>query len=411
MLLRNALILILLFFPALALAGKPAPVRIVFATPSEDTQGATRTLINRYNRMKTGIEVKLYPLSSSSDAIHNTYVTAFLAKDPSFDVIAADVIWSPEFGAASWVEPLDPYFLPSERVKFLPMTIKTCTYQDRIWAVPWFTDTGLLFYRKDLIASPPQNWTALIALARKALQRGAVPYGLVFQGNQYEGLVCNTLEFIWSNGGEVWEGGKPAFNTPRAKQALQFMADLVKTGIAPPAVTGFQEEDARLFFQDGKALFLRHWPNTWAAFNNPHSRIRGKVGIAALPAGPSGSQGTGCLGGWNLMINRYSRNKRAAWEFIQYMTGVAGQKLNATVAGRLPTRYAVYRDPLVLRENPYFPQFLPSILRSRTRPISTFYPALSEIMQNYFYQNLSGQISAQTTVSKIETEMRAAIEH
>jgi multiple sugar transport system substrate-binding protein len=385
------------------------PVKIVFTPPSEDAQGATRTLVDRFNRMQSQIVVKLSPLSSSTDAIHNTYVTSFMAKDAGIDVIAADVIWPPEFAAAQWIEPLDAYFPPQKRTQFLPMTIQACTYRKHIWAVPWFTDTGLLYYRKDILDCPPRSWKDLIRVAREKMKQGAVSYGYVFQGNQYEGLVCNVLELIWSNGGEVMEDGRIVIHTPQAIAALKLLSDIVKSGICPPEVTGFQEEDGRLFFQDGKALFLRSWPNVWASVNNPDSKIRGKVGIATLPVGPSGTVGRGCLGGWNLMINRYSRNKAAAWKFIEYMTGAASQKTNAIIAGRLPTRNAVYQDPAVLAKNQYYRQFLPIILQSKPRPISTVYPALSEIMQHNFFKAINGQLSPETAIVNIEREIEATL--
>jgi multiple sugar transport system substrate-binding protein len=392
-----------------AYAKTKVPVKIVFAPPSEDAQGATRTLVERFNRMHPGIVVKLYPLSASTDAIHNTYVTSLTAKDAGIDVIAADVIWPPEFAAAQWVEPLDSYFTLKTRARFLPMTIRACTYNKHIWAVPWFTDTGLLYYRKDLLDHPPRNWEELIRLSQAGMEAGKVAYGYVFQGNQYEGLVCNVLEFIWSNGGEVMKDGQIVIRSPQAIAGLKLMSAIVKSGICPPSVTGFQEEDGRLFFQDGKALFLRSWPNVWASVNSPNSKIRGKVGIATLPAGPSGTVGRGCLGGWNLMINRYSRNKTAAWKFIRFLTGASSQKTNAVMAGRLPTRYSVYQDSEVLQKNQYYRQFLPIILKSQPRPVSTVYPALSEIMQNYFFKAINGQITAETALLNIEREMRATL--
>jgi multiple sugar transport system substrate-binding protein len=386
------------------------PMKIVFAPPSEDAAGATRKLVDRFNRRQSRIVVKLYPLSSSTDAIHNTFVTSFMAKDAGIDVIAADVIWPPEFATAQWIEPLDSYFPPKRRTQFLPMTIHACTYKKQIWAVPWFTDTGLLYYRKDLLNRPPRTWEELIRVSQAKMKQGAVSYGYVFQGNQYEGLVCNVLEFIWSNGGEVMEDERIAIHTPQAIVALKIMSDIVKSGICPKDVTGFQEEDGRLFFQDGKTLFLRSWPNVWALVNRPNSKIHGKVGIATLPIGPSGTVSKGCLGGWNLMINRRSRNKAAAWKFIEFMTGVASQKTNATIAGRLPTRYSVYQDPEVLRKNQYYRQFLPIILKSKPRPISKVYPAISEIMQNYFFKAVTGQISAEAAILNIEREMQATLQ-
>ncbi len=382
------------------------PIKLIFTTPSEDAVGATRTLIKKFNATHPGIVVLHRPLSSSSDGCHNFYVTSFMSKEKNFDVLAADVIWTAEFAAALWVEPLDSYLSPQTKASFIPSVLKTCNYQARLWAIPWFTDTGLLYYRQDLLAKPPQTWAELIKLSEREIQKGTVPYGYIFQGNQYEGLICNILECIWNNGGEITQGNELKLDSPRTIAGVNLLANLIKNKITPSAVTSFQEEDARLFFQDGQALFLRSWPNVWATLNNPTSKLRGKVGIAPLPAGSVGQQGIGCLGGWNLMLNHASTKKKAAWEFISFMTNATQQRSNAIIAGRLPTSNRLYHDRLVLKANPHYPSLLPLISRARPRPSSTVYPALSEVMQEYFHAVLTGQMSTTSALAKATAALK-----
>jgi len=383
----------------LATAAKP-PIKIIFTTPSEDAVGATRALIKNFNATHPEILVLHRPLSSSTDGCHNFYVTSFMSKEKNFDVLAADVIWTAEFAASNWVEPLDQYLPQNARTAFLPSILKTCIYQERLWAIPWFTDTGLLYYRQDLLSKPPQTWAELVSFSQKEIKKGTVPYGYIFQGNQYEGLVCNVLECIWSNGGEISKEDKLKLDSPQAIAGINFLANLIKNKLTPTSVTSFQEEDARLFFQDGQALFLRSWPNVWATLNNSHSKLRGKVGIAPLPVGTEGQQGIGCLGGWNLMLNRSSTQKKAAWEFIAFMTHAAQQRTNAIIAGRLPTIEKLYHDPLVLKANPHYQTLLPLISNARPRPISKVYSALSEVMQQYFHKVLTRQLNATTALKE-----------
>src|SRR5690554_168922 len=323
---------------------------IVFTTPAEDASGAIRRLVDLFNSTHDWITVEHKALSSGSDDCHSYYVTAFLSKSNSFDVFSADIIWSAEFASSGWIEPLDNYFSLMEREAFLPGPIAGCTYKNHIWAVPWFTDAGVLLYRTDLLKEPPKTWAELIATAKDLMGKGAVQYGYVFQGNQYEGLTCNVLEMIWNNGGEVLDGkSRVELDSTEAVEGLQILVDIMKSGICPPNVLSYQEEDTRLAFQDGKVLFARNWPYAWSLMNREGSLVRGRVGISPLPVGPKAKVSSSCLGGWNLMINRYSRHKAAAWEFIKFISGIEGQRINSMMGGRLPTRSEEHTSELQSR--------------------------------------------------------------
>lgn len=401
---RYCLLLLLLAFSMIADVFAFPKTTVVLTTPSEDALGAIRLLVNRFNTRQSQIYVKLKMLATSSDDCHNFYQTAFMSRSGDFDVFSGDIIWTPEFASCGWIEPLDSFFKKETQARFLPGAIQSCIYNQKIWAVPWYTDFGVLFYRKDLIRKPPATWSGLLAAAQELMKTGKVKYGYVFQGNQYEGLVCNALEFIFNNGGAVLEGNSVLIDSPAAVAGLQIMIDVMK--ICPPEVVNFQEEDARLAFQDGQIAFLRNWPYDWNLLNQAGSPVRGKIGVAPLPIGPRGSKGEGCLGGWNLMLNHFSKNKQAAWKFIEFMTGEEGQKINAITGGRLPTRMAVYRDPAVLKKNPYYSGFLNTFARSKPRPVSPFYPAISEAMQDNFYQAITGKLNAKTAIGNIAAEMK-----
>lgn len=411
---RVLLILILLLVCYTSINAQTPVVTIVFTTPAEDALGAIRQLVELFNSTHKQIKVEHKTLSSGSDDCHRYYVTAFLAKSNSFDVFSADIIWSAEFASSGWVEPLDTYFTPQQRSRFLPGPIAGCTYRNHIWAVPWFTDSGILLYRSDLVKAPPKTWGELLTTAKELMEKGRIKYGYVFQGNQYEGLTCNVLELIWNNGGEVFdERNQVAINTLEAIGGLQILVDIIASGICPPDVLSYQEEDARLIFQDGNVLFARNWPYAWSLMNQADSPVRGKVGISPLPIGPMGevarAQSSSCLGGWNLMINRYSKNKEAAWKFIEYMTGYEGQKINSINGGRLPTRLAVYKDPEVLQVNPYYKDLYHNFLHSRPRPVSPYYSAISEIMQINFYKALTEDMSCREAIFEISRNIEKLV--
>ncbi|WP_256961501.1 ABC transporter substrate-binding protein [Thermoanaerobacterium thermosaccharolyticum] len=273
---------------------KNEPVTITYSS-GKDSTPATQKLIEAFEQKYPNIKVKVQELPNSTDDQHNSYVTALSAGDSSIDVLAMDIIWTPEFAAANWLLPLDDKFTQEMRDKFLPGPVEAVTYDGHIWAVPRFTDAGVLYYRKDIISTPPKTWEELIQMAKDNVGKGGTKYGIVFQGNQYEGLVCDALEVIGSNGGNVLEGDKVTINTPQTVAGLQYLLDLTK--IAPPGVTTYQEEDARNVFQQGEAIFMRNWPYAWSLVNGDDSPIKDKVGIAPIPKGKDSQAGTPALGG------------------------------------------------------------------------------------------------------------------
>ncbi|WP_028991851.1 ABC transporter substrate-binding protein [Thermoanaerobacter thermocopriae] len=387
---------------------KDEPVTITYSA-GKDSTPATQKLIEAFEKKYPNIKVKFQELPNSTDDQHNSYVTALSAGDSSIDVLAMDIIWTPEFAAADWLLPLDDKFTEEMREKFLPGPVEAVTYNGHVWAVPRFTDAGVLYYRKDIIDTPPKTWDELIQMSKENVGKGGTKYGIVFQGNQYEGLVCDALELIGSNGGSVLEGDKVTINTPQAVAGLQYLIDLVK--IAPPGVTTYQEEEARNVFQQGEAIFMRNWPYAWSLVNGDDSPIKGKVGIAPIPKGKNGQAGTPVLGGWNLGINKYSKHPEEAWKFIEFVTSEEGQKITALEGGNLPTIKSLYQDEEVLAKNPYWADFYNAFITAKPRPVSPFYPQMSDSMQINFHKALTGEITAQQAIQNIEKDLNDIIKN
>jgi trehalose/maltose transport system substrate-binding protein len=213
--------------------------------------------------------------------------------------------------------------------------------------VPWFTDAGLLYYRKDLLdkygKQPPQTWQELEATAKEVQEGergsgGGDIWGYVFQGKAYEGLTCNGLEWIRSfGGGEIVDAeGKITANNEQAAQALTWAAGTVRT-IAPEGVLNYSEEESRGVFQSGNAVFMRNWPYAWALAQATDSRIKDKVGVAALPKGGENGQNAGCLGGWQLAVSKYSDSAEAAIDLARYLASRDEQKRRAVEGAFNPT--------------------------------------------------------------------------
>jgi trehalose/maltose transport system substrate-binding protein len=346
----------------------------------------------------TGVTVKVVP--HPVDASYSQLVDTFRAHSAAFDVVMIDVVYPGAF-APDLVD-LRPHFSKAEIGRQSTTIIANDTINGRLVTMPWFGDFGILYYRTDLLrkygfSHPPRTWTELGRMAR-TIERGEQKnnknfYGFVYQGNAYEGLTCNALEWLGSVGaGHFIDNGKVTIDNKTARATLTMMSSWVGT-ISPRTVTSFQEEDARIMFDNGNAAFMRNWPTAYAASRS--TAIAGKFDVTALPHG-AGHQSVGTVGGWQLGVPKYSHHIGAAIEFVRYLTSSAVQRYDAIVNSNVPTIPSVANDPLVRKANPYLKPSINNAIRV-TRPgkyLKGRYEAGSRIIYQGINQILSGQPAA-----------------
>ena len=345
-----------------------------------------------FERDNPGVKVVREIAPQSSTQIHDLLVQKFKNRDARLDVFFMDAVWPAEFASAGWALPLDRYFATVEQEKFLPATLSANRYRGRIFGVPVFIDTGLLYYRKDLLEKyaigPPQTWNQMFQAAKTILSREQDRQLVGFSGQfkQYEGLVCNMMEYILSNGGALWDEKRmiSALDQPAALQAVRFVRDHIIGEISGRGMLAYEEPESLALFTQGRAIFHRNWPYAWAIANDPaSSKVAGRVGMSPLPGFAVGT-GAAALGGWQLGISRYSRNPDLAWHFVAFMTGPDVQKRIALATGRAPTRAALYDDNEIAAKIPQLKSLLASFKRAVPRPTTPVYVPLSNIMQRYF---------------------------
>lgn len=361
--------------------------RIVFAHFKVPSPEVLSGLIEAFERQNPGVKVIEEILPTSTDQQHQFYVTALEGRSAAFDVFALDVIWIQEFARAGWLLDLTPELGAKRLAGFLPGPVEAATYKDRIYAVPWFANAGILYFRKDLLSkygfAPPRTFTELSHQARAILEGEQDPdlKGFVWQGKQYEGLICVALEFIHGNGGSVLEGRQSALRDKQAVEALQLMHDLIAVDkISPHLVTSADEEATRHLFGAGRAIFMRNWPYALALYEQEGSKVRGRVGIAPLPSF-EGYQSAPTLGGWLLGVNRFSTHPELAWKLVEFLTSEAAQKVLAMKLGFPPPRDALYRDAELKMANPFIPPLYEAMRRARPRPVTPFYLMISQLLQ------------------------------
>jgi trehalose/maltose transport system substrate-binding protein len=359
----------------------------------------------------TGIKVKVVPHPAASDASYSQLARVFASKSSSFDVAMIDVVWPGAF--APYLVDLKPK-LGKEAKQHAQGIIRNDTIDGKLVAMPWFGDFGILYYRTDLLrkygyTAPPKTWTQLFAMANK-IQAGEQQandkfYGLVFQGNSYEGLTCDALEWYQSAGaGGFIDNGKVTINNPRGVRILdQFSAQIGK--VTPRDVTTYQEGEAHTAFVEGNAAFMRNWPYAYSIGQDPKSsKIVGKFSVTVLPHAAGKSVGT--VGGWQLAVNKYSKHVDASIEFVRYMTSAPVQKFNAITNTNVPTIPAVAKDPAVVKANPYLKPEIASVLRV-TRPardLKTHYNEGSKAIYQGINQILNGR-PASSVLPSIESKL------
>ncbi len=394
-----------LFVGSLAFMGGFAsadePTNIVFLTWKASQPQVWKGLIQKFHQENPGVRVKLQVGPHSSTEYHAIVTQRLKNKDASVDVFFMDVIWPPEFANAGWVLDLTPTFPRQQQTAFLSGPIAANTYRDKVYGVPCYLAAGLFYYRKDLLEKydlrPPQTWDQMLSQGKTILKGQNEPGHYVYSGQfkQYEGLVCDMMEFIWSNGGAVINSqtAQVTLAQPPALEAVLFVRDKIIGKAAPRGVINYEEPESLDLFIQEKVIFHRNWPYAWSIANDPRkSRIAGKVGVGSLPAF-SGHTSASALGGWQFGINRWSRHRREAWRFVRFMTSHQSQKTLALRAGLAPTRRSVYQDPEVQKEMPHLKAFLPAFERARPRPPSPVYPMISQELQRFFSRSIVDQNS------------------
>jgi len=379
-------------FLLVPLAQAQTELRFVTWQPEADTAWVWNKAISDFEARHRGVKIVREVGPQSSTELHDLITQKLRNRDARMDVFFMDVIWPAEFAAAGWALPLDNFFPAQERQLFFEAPIQADSYAGRIYAVPVFIDTGMLYYRKDLLEKynlpPPRTWPELVAQAKLILsrERDVNLTGYSAQFKQYEGLVCNMMEFILSNGATLWDERRlqSTLDDPKAKEAVRFVRDQIVNTISNRGVLAYQEPESLALFVQGKAIYHRNWPYAWALANDRHqSKVAGQVGVMPLPAFP-GQKSAAALGGWQLAISRFSRHPQLAWEFIEHMTSSAMQKQIALYTGRAPTRRNLYRDAEILKRNPQFESQYETFLLAAPRPRTPVYQPLSNVMQRYF---------------------------
>jgi multiple sugar transport system substrate-binding protein len=396
---------------AVACAEAETGARLTFSGSALGPEGeVVRRQLERFQRDHPDVAIELRVTPDNADQRHQLYVQWLNARATEPDILQLDVIWTAEFAGAGWITPLDR-FTP-ELDDFLSAALGAARWRGSLYAVPWFVDVGLLYWRTDLLDEPPASLSALSELAERARPASGPRFGLVWQGARYEGLITVFLEHLAAFGGGILDAeGRVIVDEPAAVRALTFMSDGIRrTGIVPPSVLTWQEEQTRFTFQNGEALFMRNWPYAWALLqNDPRSEVSGRFAVAPFPAASDGRPAA-ALGGAQLAVNAHSEHPELAWALVEYLTAPEQMLERARLATQLPARRSLYDTQELTAAFPIPLEQVRRIIDTAvSRPVTPVYSELSETLQVRVHRALSGQQTPEAALADAASEIRALL--
>jgi multiple sugar transport system substrate-binding protein len=389
--------------PAQAGLSERGPITYV---QGKDNSNVVRPLVDKWNSAHPDEKVTFKEQSDQADQQHDDLVQHFQAKDANYDVVDVDVVWTAEFAAKGWLQPLTGS-MAIDTSKLLAPTVATATYNGTLYAAPQASDGGLLYYRKDLVPEPPKTWDEMMSDCSIAKKEGIGCYAGQFA--KYEGLTVNAAEAINTAGGTiVAEDGKtPTLDTDKAKAGLSRLVDAFKSGHIPAEAITYQEEQGRQAFEAGKLLFLRNWPYVYGlAKTDGSSKVKDTFGIAPLP-GENGP-GASSLGGHNAAISAYSKHKATALDFLKFLESEETQRFFVTQGSLAPVLASLYDDAELNQKLPYLTTLKTSIENAVPRPVTPFYPAVTKAIEDNAYAALKGDKSVDQALSDMQAAIQTA---
>jgi trehalose/maltose transport system substrate-binding protein len=365
---------------------------------------------------QTGHTVTVVPMPSSTTDQFGQYRLWLAAGNTDIDVYTTDVIWAPQLA--------DQFLDLTEAAKdvvgqHFPSIIESQTVDGKLVALPAFTDAPALFYRKDLLEkygkSVPTTWAELTTTAQEIMdgERAAGNpdmYGFVFQGNAYEGLTCDALEWVKSfGGGQIVEAdGSISINNEHAAAAIDMAASWIGT-ISPEGNLAYMEEESRGVWQLGNAVFHRNWPYAYALGQGADSAVKDKFDVAPLPAGEGPeARSAATLGGWNYAVSKYAKDPDAAIELALFLASPEVQKERAIKQSNLPTVEALYDDADVLAASPFmanWKEIFQNAVPRPSAPTKTSYNEVSSLFWSAVHNTLSGNGTAAENLEVLEADL------
>ena len=382
---------------------------ITWVQGKDNSGGMVQKRIDEWNKLYPDEKVTLIELSAEADQQRESFVNNAQTKSDAYDVISVDHVWSSEFAANQWIMQLPEDELVTDDV--IPAVLNTGKYMDRLYAMPFATDSSIMYYRKDFLEEAgvdvPTTWdevkSAIDAVRKVSGHEGIGGFGAQFA--KYEGLTCCVGEFINTAGGSFYDDeNNVTINSPEAIAGLQLLVDGFKDGYIPQESLEWKEEDGRNAFEAGNLLFYRQWPYEYA--NDLEKLGTDKFDVAPLPT-LDGKKFVPTLGGHNCGISTYSKNKATALKFVKWWTNSESEKYALDTQTLAPILGSLYEDKDMLEKFPYLPTLKESLDSAKGRPRAVNYGDVTAAIQDALYPALQQKTEPKAAIEALESSLKA----
>lgn len=410
----NRLLIVLLAFigftfqVAILPAWTQQPTTIKTLVRADEAQ-QLQPLATKFNQQHPDINFQIVEAPSDSNQVEDLYTSSFLLGNSPYDLIYMDIVWTPKFAAAGWLQDITKRLSDTAAAEYLAGDITGGIYEDKLYRLPFRSDAGMLYYRQDLLAQAgyqaPETFDELLSISQDLQNQGLAQWGYIWQGKQYEGLAAMFVEILQGNGA-FWVNAdtlEVGLDRPEAIASAEFLREAIDKKISPPGVTTYSEEETRLLFEEGKSVFLRNWPYVYSLALE--SSIAGKYNIKPMVSAPGKSSGA-TLGGWGLGISTSTKHPDATWAVMEFLSREDSQREFVLETGFVPSRPSLFNDPEIVAKYDYYPKLLDVVKNSTLRPPISQYAQASDILQRYLSAAITGKMTPQKAMEAAARETR-----
>lgn len=366
---------------------------INFAVQADSTPALDK-IVEAFNAKSEKYEVKATIMTNDSGQMHDQLLNSLSSKSGEYDIVSMDVVWAGEFASAGYLQTIDKLLMDNswKPTDFNAGSMDSGKYKGKNYVLPYFPDLGFIYFRSDIVSeedaaklkSGDYTFDEFMAMGEKYKGEGGTKYAYAYQSKQYEGLTVNINEFS-SNWTDI-EGG------------LNYMKSMMDKGLTPEDILNYTEGETANALLNGEAVFIRNWPYVNGMLQSGEHDVKiEQVDYAPLPGG-------GSVGGWILGINANSANLEGAEEFLAFISGPEGQKINAIEGSYLPGYSALLEDADVLASNKLLENegFKNALSTTISRPVVPNYSEVSDKIQINTHEFLSGNGSLEDAAKAIK---------
>jgi multiple sugar transport system substrate-binding protein len=343
-------------------------------------------------------------LPNIADQQRELLVRRLAAEDDSIDLASLDVIWTAEFAQAEWILPWEGERRSAAEEGKLEGPLRTVEYEDKIWAIPHTSNTQLLWYRKDRVDTPPDDFT-WDEMIDDAIEKGTA---VEVQAAQYEGLVVWINALIAGAGGQIVnEQGDVVVNNT-AKRAAEIESKLANSPAAPPGMSTNREDQARIGFESERSDYQINYTFIYPSAAEVSEDFQKNIGWARYPRTDKDRESRPPLGGFNIAVSAYSNKPDLAFEAAECLASPENQALSAELGGLPPTSESVYDEPKVEEAFPFADALRESIDAAGPRPVTPAYSDIALAIQKTFHP--PDAVDPDTVVEQLRDRIEKAVE-